>query len=151
MLIAWLGFAGSWLLVAGPLYQGVIEFREQEVDREDFDEAIHGVTPSQPPSSWWWLLPPVMLSLRRLRNEAYRREVRARFTPEQQGQFYGIFEKATGWFVVAFGALLLAIKETRDLHDGYDWPLWSFVALVVVALALCVFSAFTQLIRQHSQ
>jgi hypothetical protein len=33
-VIAWVGFLGAWLLVAGPLYQGALELREEEVDRE---------------------------------------------------------------------------------------------------------------------
>jgi hypothetical protein len=29
-LIAWATFAGAWLLVAGPLYQGSVELNEQQ-------------------------------------------------------------------------------------------------------------------------
>jgi hypothetical protein len=32
-VIAWAGFLGAWLLVAGPLYQGALELREEDVDR----------------------------------------------------------------------------------------------------------------------
>ena len=46
-VIAWAGFLGAWLLVAGPLYQGAIELREEEVDREGSRHrppASHGQT-----------------------------------------------------------------------------------------------------------
>ena len=33
-VIAWATFAGAWLLVAGPLYQGSVELNEMDVDRE---------------------------------------------------------------------------------------------------------------------
>ena len=33
-VIAWVTFAGAWLLVAGPLYQGAVELDELDVDRE---------------------------------------------------------------------------------------------------------------------
>jgi hypothetical protein len=68
-------FAGSWLLVAGPLYQGSVELAELDFDRE----GIEGLKASagqlerpDPPSGWWWLLPPVMYVLRRRWNKAFR-------------------------------------------------------------------------------
>jgi hypothetical protein len=33
-VIAWARFAGAWLLVAGPLYQGSVELVELDLDRE---------------------------------------------------------------------------------------------------------------------
>ena len=33
-VIAWATFAGAWLLVAGPLYQGSVELGELDFDRE---------------------------------------------------------------------------------------------------------------------
>ena len=33
-VIAWVTFAGAWLLVAGPLYQGSVELGELDIDRE---------------------------------------------------------------------------------------------------------------------
>ena len=33
-MIAWAAFLAAWLLVAGPLYQGALELREEDVDRE---------------------------------------------------------------------------------------------------------------------
>jgi hypothetical protein len=33
-VIVWVTFAGAWLLVAGPLYQGSVELNELDVDRE---------------------------------------------------------------------------------------------------------------------
>jgi hypothetical protein len=33
-VIAWVVFAGAWLLVAGPLYQGSVELGELDIDRE---------------------------------------------------------------------------------------------------------------------
>ena len=33
-VIMWASFAGGWLLVAGPLYQGSIELSELDFDRE---------------------------------------------------------------------------------------------------------------------
>jgi hypothetical protein len=73
-VISWVVFAGSWLLVAGPLYQGSVELAELDFDRE----GIEGIKASagqlerpDPPSAWWWLLPPVMYVLRRRWNKAF--------------------------------------------------------------------------------
>jgi hypothetical protein len=36
-VIAWVVFAGAWLLVAGPLYQGSVELQELDIDREGIE------------------------------------------------------------------------------------------------------------------
>ena len=43
-VIAWVTFAGAWLLVAGPLYQGSVERDELDVDREENrrDQGVSG-------------------------------------------------------------------------------------------------------------
>ena len=61
-LILWCAFAGSWLLVAGPLHQGTIELeQETQRDRRIPDRAQR--TSTSPPSinPWWWLLPPIAI------------------------------------------------------------------------------------------
>ena len=137
-IISWCGFFGAWLLVAGPLYQGALELIEQEIDREGFAATIADLAPRSLPSAWWWVLPPVMLVLRQRRSEAYRREMLTRFTPEQRVQFTGYVQKATGWFVVAAGASLLAVKETWELTEHLEWPAWVFVVLLIVMFALAL-------------
>ena len=52
------GFVGAWLLVAGPLLQGAIELRDEEMDREGFEKVKGDVEYPQPISRWWWLLAP---------------------------------------------------------------------------------------------
>ena len=69
-VIAWVGFLGAWLLVAGPLYQGAIELVEEDIDREAIAETTASVPRPDPPSPWWWLLPPVMYLIRHSRGEA---------------------------------------------------------------------------------
>lgn len=135
-LIAWVGFAGAWLLVAGPLYQGALELLEQEIDRTGFEAVYQGLPPPEMPSAWWWLMPPVMFARRRRLNEAYRRQVREQLTPQQREQFTGFMQKATGWFVVAAGASLLAVKETWELAEHLEWPVWVFVAVLTVMFVL---------------
>jgi hypothetical protein len=51
--ILWATFAGAWLLVAGPLYQGSVELGELDFDRDGIQGTAAAV-------HWWWLLPPVM-------------------------------------------------------------------------------------------
>src|SRR5215468_9479331 len=71
-VIAWVGFLGAWLLVAGPLYQGAIELLEEDIDREGIDASIARIPRPDPPSPWWWLLPPVMYLIRRHRSKVFR-------------------------------------------------------------------------------
>ena len=140
-MIDWIGVVGAWLLVAGPLYQGALELLEHDIDREGFARVIDGLEPPVMPSAWWWLLPPVMVVLRRRRNEAHRRAVRARLTAQQRAQFGGFARKASGWFVVAAGASLLAAKETWELAEHQEWPVWLFVVVVSALVALTVLNA----------
>ncbi len=89
-VIAWAVFAGAWLLVAGPLYQGSVELGELDIDREGIEgikaSAIQATRPD-PPSAWWWLLPPVMYVLRRRWNSAFREATFAQLTETQREQF----------------------------------------------------------------
>jgi hypothetical protein len=142
-VISWVVFAGSWLLVAGPLYQGSVELAELDIDRED----IEGIKASaaqlerpDPPSRWWWLLPPAMYVLRRRWNKAFREVTFAQLTETQREQFSSFRHKATGWFTVASGVTLLAAGETWQLIEHHDWPVWLFWVLIVVMLAAAMLS-----------
>jgi hypothetical protein len=80
-VIAWVGFLGAWLLVAGPLYQGAIELREEDIDREGIEASTADVPRPKPVSPWGWLLPPVLYVPRRHRRHAYRQAAMAQLTP----------------------------------------------------------------------
>jgi hypothetical protein len=47
-VIAWAGFLGAWLLVAGPLYQGALELSAEEVDREGMEASLAGLSKPDP-------------------------------------------------------------------------------------------------------
>ena len=150
-LIAWVTFAGAWLLVAGPLYQGSVELNELDVDRE----GIAGkVTTAQAagtrPSAWWWLLPPVMYVLQRRRYSAMRQAMMAQLTQTQREQLTSFQSKATGWFTVAAGATLLATGETWHVVQHYGWPVWLFWLLIVAMLALAVLTTAALMIGSRS-
>jgi hypothetical protein len=136
-VIIWARFAGAWLLVAGPLYQGSVELAELDVDRE----GIEGVKASaiqaaqDPPSPWWWLLPPVMYVLHRRWTRTFRQATYAQLTDSQREQLTSFVSKATGWFTVAAGAALLAAGETWAVIEHYEWPVWVFWLLLVIMLA----------------
>jgi hypothetical protein len=145
-VIAWAGFAGAWLLVAGPLYQGAIELAEEEVDREAIEASTAGLPRPEPPSPWWWLLPPVMYLIRRRSGRAFRRAALARLTQVQRAQFTRFIGKAAGWFTVALGAALLAAEQTWQITIRYRWPYWLFWVLVVIMLAACVLNTAVRMI-----
>jgi hypothetical protein len=136
--IAWALFAGSWLLVAGPLYQAGIELNELELDHEGIHTLANQLPRPQLPSAWWWLLPPVMYYLAHRRNQANQRAIFAAMTDAQRAQFRSFKNKAAGWLTVALGATLLAAGETWDIVEHYEWPQWLFWLLIVVMLGLSV-------------
>ncbi|GAA2058990.1 hypothetical protein [Williamsia deligens] len=132
-VIAWSGFLGAWLLVAGPLYQGAVELLEQD-QRAAAETSNRLPAPPPPPSAWWWLLPPFMLILRRRRSNRYRDDVLARLTPAERAQRAGFLHKAAGWFVVALGGTFIAIKEMGELVEHHEWSRMVLPTLVVAML-----------------
>lgn len=148
-VIAWAGFFGAWLLVAGPLYQGAIELREADVDRDAIEASTAGVPRPEPPSPWWWLLPPAMYLIRHRRRSAFRRAAMARLTQVQREQFSSFINKATGWFTVAIGATLLAAEQTWEVVEHYHWPAWLFWLLVVLMLGVSVLNTSLRMIRDQ--
>ncbi len=85
-VMAWAGFLGAWLLVAGPLYQGALELRDEDIDHEGMEASIAGLPRPEPPSPWWWLLPPAVYVIRRRRGLAFREAALALLTRAQREQ-----------------------------------------------------------------
>lgn len=148
-VIAWSGFVGAWLLVAGPFFQAVIELSEEQFTRNEF-EAVTANTPAPAPiSPWWWLLPPVGYLKQWRRRRDYRNAIMRQFTREQREVMVRFTDKATGWFFVASGAFFIAIKETWELHEVYDWPVPVFWVLVVVMLLACALNTAIRMRRSR--
>jgi len=150
-VIAWVGFLGAWLLVAGPLYQGALELREEEVDREGIEASTARVPRPDPPSPWWWLLPPAVYLIRRHRGNAFRQAALAQLTQTQREQFTSFINKAVGWFTVAVGAFLLAVEQTWQVIERYRWPVWLFWLLIVVMLGASVLNTALRMIHDERQ
>ncbi|QTH59277.1 hypothetical protein J5O04_10800 [Corynebacterium hindlerae] len=102
-------FAGSWLIVVGPLLQASLELSEASRQTRDNTKEGH--------SRWWWLFPPLMywVSTRSMDHDsavarAYRR-------------------RATGWFAVARGGALLAFGPTHEVSSLLRLGIVGFFAL----------------------
>jgi len=133
-----LGALGAWFLVAGPLFQAAVELREQEYDREEMEKATSSVQAPKSISPWWWLLPPVAWVKQRRQSTAHRQAVMDALGPRQLEQTVSFLNKASGWMTVAAGAFLIAIKETFEVVELFEWPIAVFWVLVVVIPVLCV-------------
>jgi hypothetical protein len=151
-VIAWITFAGAWLLVAGPLWQGSVELTELDLDREEIQGKAAAVQAAQArPSPWWWLLPPVMFVLYRRSYQAAQQAMLAQLTPTQREQMTRFQSKATGWFTVAAGAALLAAGDTWHVVQQYGWPVWFFWLLVAVMLVVAVIPTAVQFIGDYTR
>ena len=137
-VIAWSGFIGGWLLVAGPMYQGGLELNAESSNFDAFhpSEAVRGARSEVSP--WWWLLPPVAVIKLKQEGARHRREFMNSLTPQQIATLVSFSNKATGWFIVAAGAFFIAVKETWHLCHLNHWPAWVYAPIVVIPLALCV-------------
>jgi hypothetical protein len=49
--ISFCGFAGSWLLVAGSLYQAALELKEEGIDHENLNVVRNALPPPDPVSA----------------------------------------------------------------------------------------------------
>ncbi|HVV90323.1 MAG TPA: hypothetical protein VHB53_07500 [Solirubrobacterales bacterium] len=136
-VIAWCGFLGAWLLVAGPLDQAVREVEDQDFQHDAITEAASQVEEPPPVSSWWVLVPPVWYVLRRRREGDYRHRVAQAMDDRDVLAFLTVRDIVNAWAYVALGASLIAIKETWELHEAYEWPEAVFFALVVAMLLVC--------------
>ncbi|MFW0793225.1 hypothetical protein AAFP30_05385 [Gordonia sp. CPCC 205515] len=134
--VAWCGFFGAWLLVAGPMYQGALELHEQQFDRSAIVTQSMTIPHPKRVSPWWWLLPPVAIVLIRRTQGSWQREVMASLTAQQREEFITYSNKSVGWFIVGSGAALIGIKEAFELVEVMEWPEWSTLILCVVAAAL---------------
>lgn len=146
-LIHWAGFVGAWLLVAGPLLQAAIELRDEELDREGFEELRGKVDRPAPISNWWWLLPPVAYVKNRRRNDAFRRQAMSAMSPQLRTQYVGFTNKASGWFAVAGGASLIFLKEAWELAELYEVALWVYLVVVVLLAIAAVANTIVRLSR----
>ncbi len=148
-VIAWSGFLGAWLLVAGPLFQAAVELDEEGDQRESISRAALDVGEQPRLSPWWWLLPPVAYVLQRRRQRDYRQKVFDALTREQIEGFVDFANVSTGWAMVAAGAFFIAVKETYEVVELYAWPGWLFAVLLVVMLAACAANTVVRTRRAH--
>ena len=137
MFVLACGFLGSWLLFAGPLYQGVMELRNEgrEMERVSAHRSEFRLTPMA--SAWWWLLPPVKLALDHRLRQRDRARYLATLPPEDAAVMVSYVNKATGWLIVSVGGLLLALEATWNLLRTWRvTPFWSIAAWLLIAAAV---------------
>jgi hypothetical protein len=124
------GFAGSWLLFAGPIYQASLELKEEaiEIDHTKFANARR----PKSVSAWWWFIPPVKIILERRRNEAVQKELFSTLSKSEAQSLVSFINKATAWQFVAIGGFCIALKETYELIHHLGWSIIFYWIIVVV-------------------
>lgn len=147
LFIAWIGFAGAWLLFAGPIYQAALELKEQDIEFERIRLSAAHVPKPTPVSPWWWLLPPVKLSLEKRRSRHYRQQYIKALSAEDAESLVSFMSKATAWLLVAAGGLCIAVKETYELAEHEHWAHSWFWLVVVVMLLVSIANVITRLVR----
>ncbi|MCW2842736.1 MAG: hypothetical protein JWN22_652 [Nocardioides sp.] len=136
--ILWCGFLGAWLLVAGPLYQAVLELEAEEL-QVDRIRALGETVPAPPEiSAGWWLVPPVRWLLVRRRRERHQQEILNQMSDDDFDAMTGFVNKAVGWLLVGAGGFLIATKETWELVVGLAWAHVAFWLLMVLMFALSI-------------
>ncbi|HEY4225462.1 MAG TPA: hypothetical protein VGM70_06580 [Pseudolysinimonas sp.] len=147
--IAIVAFLGAWLLFAGPLFQAYLELGAEEVDQASWEAADKAIPKPEGFSLWWWLLPPVAWFKQQARNRRHQQDVLKALDPHITEQAVSFFNKANGWLIVAGGASLLGVKETWELVETWDWPVWIFWVLIVLCPLLCVAYLVTRFVQSE--
>ena len=137
-LIFWAGFAGAWLLFAGPIFQASVELRAEADVVDRVRRSAADVARPTPVSAWWWLLPPAHVVLQSRRNRSYQGAVLERLSEEELTQITRYIRTAWGWIYVGLGAWLIAWKETGELVEHREWPSWLFWVLIVLMSLLAL-------------
>ena len=148
-LILWVGFAGAWLLFAGPLYQAALELKEENIEF-DRTKAVEGLRKPRPISVWWWLLPPIKLWLEHRRSNEIRRAFVRSLPPETMETLLSFLNKATGWSYVGLGGFCIALKETYELTEHMHWNLVIYIPLVVVLGLACIINVIMRVRRSKT-
>jgi len=151
VFIHWAGFAGAWLLVAGPLFQASVELRDEQFDSDVFEEAVGSVSRPGPVSPWWWMLPPVAYAKNIGRSRIHREDMLRALTPEQRERVVGFMNKANGWIFVAGGAFLIALKETWELVHLYHLPALAYWAVVLLMTVIAFSNTVIRTMRAERQ
>ena len=138
IVIVLCGALGAWLLVAGPIYQAAVELGEMDFDHEGMEAIESSVPTPARMSPWWWLFPPAAYFKQRSIAAQHRQAVMEALGDEQRAQTVAFLNKAKGWFTVAAGALLIAIKETWELSELLEWPAYAFWVTIVLAGGVCI-------------
>ncbi len=150
-LFIWFGYIGAWLLVAGPIWQAAVELRDEGFDEDeqgmDFRNGAETVSAPERDSGWWWLIPPVAYLKAMRRRRAWRDAVFAAMPKATMAKLIGFQNKATGWLIVAAGALLIGLKETAELVEHLEWPFWLVVPAALVPAFLSVWHTAGRMAR----
>lgn len=152
-LVSCISFIGAWLLFAGPVFQSAIELSEERIDLTEADDLrkhLHDLGKPARISVWWWLLPPVAYFKNRRESEQWRIAVLKTIPHHKREEFLSFQRKASGWMIVAMGALCIAIKETVDLVEKFEWPLWLLIPLLLIPFLLSVGFTVDQLQHQRN-
>ena len=146
-LILWAGFVGAWLLVAGPIWQAVVELRDETFEREKYTAAMEVIPPRERVSPWWWLLPPLHFLLNQRSKGRWQDQIMAALPDEDYEALNSFMAKVRGWMLVGGGGLLIATKETYELVEGHEWPIGIFWVLIVVMVMAAASQAALQSAR----
>lgn len=161
--ILWVGFAGAWLLFAGPIYQAALELQDEDIEvqqvaniRELQDKDIEDrriyiasarVQKPKGTSLWWWLLPPVKLYQEFKRRADYQRRFMEALSQEDIEAIVSYRSKANAWLFVSVGGFCIACKETYELASHEGWSILGLLFIIVGMLILSILHLVTQMKR----
>lgn len=136
-LVSVVGLCGSWLLVIGPAYQGVLEITTRRREVDGIRRRIDGVL-VRPVPRWAWIFPPLALAWwsRRLRDHV--EAVKDVLPDGPEREWVGYLDSVIGWALVAAGGLLTATAQTLTMAQEMAWwlPWTSWAAGVLLTSAM---------------
>ncbi|GAA3629110.1 hypothetical protein GCM10022297_04840 [Lactobacillus hamsteri] len=130
---------GAWLLFIFPLYQAMLELDEQvEKVKNKEKNAIKKIKTIPKVAPLYWIWPPLKIKLEKKR----MLKILSLYdiSNDQLEIFSRLVDKATAWFYVALGALLVAIANTHEvfveLYPSLSLEIFWIIIIVITILGI---------------
>lgn len=145
--MAWLVFLGAWLLFAGPIYQAVLELRDEDIEIDRIRAAKASVQKPENVSAWWWILPPLKIYKEFASRRAYQWRYVKTLTREDLESVVSFQSKAFAWSLVAVGGFFVACDETYNVVQQEGWSNLVLLLMIIGMLVLSILNLILQTSR----
>jgi hypothetical protein len=146
------GALGAWLLFIGPTRQAAIELMKEANEMSEIMKSIKSNARNiqiKRVSNFWWILPPVKIILTKINQRKQWDSVTENLSTGEFKSLSHFRTLASTWSCVAFGAWLIALKETFEMCEHFEFSMFIYIAIVAIVTTVSLFQ-FRQVMRNNA-